>query len=195
MLDTSTWKAFLFGELIDAIYKGKAHTKEEIGGSSFGTPFVTRTERNNGVDAFAGNTDGLRVEKGGALVVGDTTATITYQPNDFICGDHMVVVRAAWINRSTGLFVATLLNNERYRYSYGRAFVMDLIQGTRIRLPAKTDGTPDWQWIEAYMQSVSQSAPISKNSAKNGGVDVHRWGSFVLSELFVMGMNKFWLIQ
>ena len=83
----------------------------------------------------------------------------------------MVIVRAKWLNRSNGLFVVGMLQNEQYKYSYGRAFLIDRIQETMMKLPIQhnPDGTPyidcnciysedgyvpDWQFMEDYMKAL-----------------------------------------
>jgi type I restriction enzyme M protein len=159
-LDISKWKEFKFGTLIEKknIYKAKAHTKEEVEKCSptfpGAIPFVSRTEPNNSVDMFVVNNDLEGIESGNALIVGDTTATVSYQANDFVAGDHIVVIRAKWLNLYTGLFIVALLRKEKYRYSYGRAFVMDSIKDTIIKIPVDADGNPDWEWMQKFIKSL-----------------------------------------
>ena len=66
----------------------------------------------------------------------------------------MVVVRANWLNKYRGLYITTLLNKEQYKYSYGRAFVMDKIKNTVLYLPSTSEGEPDWQYMEDYIKSL-----------------------------------------
>ena len=100
-----------------------------------------------------------------------TTATCFYQEEQFVTGDHMIVIRADWLNTYTGLFITTLLNNEQYRYSYGRAFLMDRVKDTILKLPICRNNVglpiidetkrfsdegyiPDWEFIEKYIKSL-----------------------------------------
>lgn len=152
------WKEFLFSDLGIEIYKAKSHAKVDMDFSKnredSRLPFVSRTELNNSVDGWViiDNNNGL--ENGNALVIGDTTSTISYQPIPFISGDHIVIIRAEWLNKYTGLFIETLLNKERYRYSYGRAFKMDLISNTKISLPIDNLGNPNWLAVEQYIKNM-----------------------------------------
>ena len=145
------------------IYKAKAHSKVDMDFSKSRQldrlPFVSRTELNNSVDGWIFKDEESGIEEGNALVVGDTTSTISYQPNPFVAGDHIVVIRAEWLNKYTGLFIQTLLNKERYRYSYGRAFKMDLIKTTKLLLPVDINKEVDWKWIEDYIKSL----PFAEN--------------------------------
>ena len=80
-LNLKSWKKFRFGDLIDSIYKAKSYSKDELDlCDSFEKniiPYVTRTELNNSVEGFAKNEELDYIEQGNALIVGDTTATIS----------------------------------------------------------------------------------------------------------------------
>jgi len=154
------WKLYRFGDIIDEIYKAVAHTKDDVeecdSRMSYAIPFVSRTEPNNSVDFFVKSHNLVGMEKGNAIVIGDTTATISYQAKNFIAGDHIVVIRADWLDKMTGLFIVTLLKQERFRYSYGRAFTVEQIENTMIRMPYDLQGEPDWEYIRKYMGGVAQ---------------------------------------
>lgn len=175
-LKVKEWKEFYFGKLISKIYKAKALNKDDLVEANDiedGIRYITRTSENNGCELLA-DINGISeeyIEEGNAISIGDTTATCFYQKNKFITGDHMVVVRTDWLNELVALYIVTILNNERYKYSYGRAFLMDRIKETLIKLPIKhnPDGTPfidekhqysekgyipDWQFMEDYMKSL-----------------------------------------
>lgn len=159
-IDISSWKEFRFGDLISDIYKAKAINKDDLY-ESFEPDdhirYITRTADNNGCEMVAVRSEVLPnlIEKGNAISIGDTTATCFYQDEEFITGDHMVVVRAdSWLNKYTGLFVVAMLQGEQYKYSYGRAFLMDRIKETVIKLPVDTDGNPDWQFMENYIKAL-----------------------------------------
>ena len=118
--------------------------------------YITRTAENNGCELLVNknSVDYNSIEQGNAITIGDTTATCFYQENEFITGDHMVVVRAPWLNKYTGLFIVALLNTEQYKYSYGRAFLMDRIKDTIIKLPVDSKGNPDWRFMEKYITAL-----------------------------------------
>lgn len=159
-LDITIWKEFRFGDLISNIYKARAINKDDLTLASdfqHSIRYITRTEENNGCELLADvrMVDEQNIENGNAISIGDTTATCFYQDEKFITGDHMVVVRADnWLNKYTALFVLAILNNERYKYSYGRAFLMDRIKETIVKLPATPIGSPDWQFMENYIKAL-----------------------------------------
>lgn len=161
-LNEKEWKEFRFGDYISEIYKAKAINKDELTIEDDDAKlinYITRTSEENGCELQASfvDIDDSFIENGNAITIGDTTATCFYQEESFITGDHMVVVRADWLNKYTGLFIVTLLTNEQYKYSYGRAYLMDRIKETMLKLPAtEKDGNivPDWQFMEDYIRSL-----------------------------------------
>lgn len=156
-IKVENWMEFRLGDLFSTIYKAQAHVKADYECFSFARentiPFISRTESHNGCDCYVTNSELTGIESGQAIVIGDTTATCSYQASPFLCGDHIVICRADWINTYTALFVVTLLRKEQYKYSYGRAFKMQLITETKIKLPTK-NGKPDWTYMENYIKSL-----------------------------------------
>ena len=169
------WKCFTFGRLINRIYKSHAYTKDDLNEQIFKNDstirYITRTAEDNGCELIVKNEVLSYVEEGNAITIGDTTATCFYQEEKFVTGDHMIVIRADWLNTYTGLYITTLLNYEQYRYSYGRAFLMDRVKETVLKLPIcrYKDGSPiidetkeysdegyipDWKFMEDYIKSL-----------------------------------------
>lgn len=175
-IKTDDWQEFRFGNLISKIYKAKALNKEDLLISderSNSIRYITRTSEDNGCEfrAVLNEINPSFIEEENAISIGDTTATCFYQSEKFITGDHMVVVRADWLNKTNALFIVAILNKEQYKYSYGRAFLMDRIKDTIIRLPVKknADGKaiidnthkysengyiPDWEFMENYIKAM-----------------------------------------
>lgn len=152
------WKEFKLGNIFDQIYKATSHIKAELTYSENPKenfiPFITRTENNNACDCYISLKEAIEIEKGNAIIIGDTTSTIFYQEYDFATGDHIVVCRAKWINKYTALFLKSVLEKERYRYSYGRAFKKELIEDTKIKLPVDEKEELDVIFMENYIKSL-----------------------------------------
>lgn len=189
-VDVSEWHEFKFGKLIDYIGKAKALNKDDLNETkdlSKGIRYITRTSENNGCELLANRNDidEKYIQKGNAITVGDTTATCFYQKEEFITGDHMVVIRAKWLNELTGLFIVSLLNREMYKYSYGRAFVMDKIKETILNLPVTKEGTPDWQFMEDYIKTLHYESITTKNKKSDLiKLETKEWKNICLSDYF-----------
>jgi len=166
-LNTKDWKWFRIGDFFDKPYKATAYNAIELitcpKENKDSIAYITRTDANNGCKDYVINEGFTDIESGNAITIGDTTATIYYQENDFICGDHMVVLRSSLLNKYVGLFITSLLNKERFRYNYGRAFNKGILSDTKLKLPATKNAQgeyePDWQWMEDYIKGL----PYSRN--------------------------------
>ena len=164
-LNTKEWKWFKIGDYFDKPYKATAYNAIELIScpkeNKDSIAYITRTDTNNGCKDYVINEGFNDIENGNAITIGDTTATIYYQENDFICGDHMVVLRSSLLNKYVGLFITSLLNKERFRYNYGRAFNKGIISDTKLKLPAilndQGEYEPDWQWMEDYIKGLPYS--------------------------------------
>lgn len=175
-LDVATWKEFELGRLVSDVYKAKSYNKDDLTETedkNNAINYITRTGENNGCELMVlmRDVDMSYIEEPNAITIGDTTATCFYQAERFIAGDHMVVVRAEWLNEKVATFILTILKKEQYKYSYGRAFLMDRIKSTTLKLPIvhNDDGTPyvdethkfsddgyvpDWTFMENYIKSL-----------------------------------------
>ncbi|MBO4966416.1 MAG: N-6 DNA methylase [Muribaculaceae bacterium] len=163
-LSAGEWKWFEISEIFEKIYKGKAYNAQDLTFNSTFTAssvlYVTRTDVNNGVKGCVENDNFANYEKGNAITIGDTTATVYYQENDFICGDHIVVLRSSYLNKLRAMFIVSVINMERFRYCYGRAFIMSTIRRTKIRLPVDCNGRPDWEFMEKFIKTLPYSADL-----------------------------------
>ena len=56
--------------------------------------------------------------------------------------------------------MVTVLDNENYKYQYGRQYRQKNFRKHKIKLPATNNGTPDWQFMEKYIKSLPYSKSI-----------------------------------
>lgn len=147
---------------------------------------------NNGCDCYVLNNEITGIEEGNAIAIGDTTATCFYQSDRFVCGDHMVICRADWLNLYTALFLISILKQEKYKYSYGRAFKMDLISNTIIKLPSTPDNEPDWNYMEQYIKSIKHKRLSTANQGRYSSLilGVENWVEFCVGDLFEVKKGK-----
>lgn len=195
-LDIDSWIEFRLGDLFAEMYKAEAHVKGDL--ECFNAPtektirFISRTEMNNGCDCYVLNNEITGIEEGNAIAIGDTTATSFYQSDRFVCGDHMVICRADWLNLYTALFLISILKQEKYKYSYGRAFKMDLISNTIIKLPSTPDNEPDWNYMEQYIKSIKHKRLSTANQGRYSSLilGVENWVEFCVGDLFEVKKGK-----
>jgi hypothetical protein len=58
------------------------------------------------------------------------------------------------MNKYNALFIVTIIKANKYRFSYGRKWTLEKMKDSVIKLPSKTDGTPDFELMEKYIKTL-----------------------------------------
>lgn len=197
-MDTQNWSTFTLGDLFD-IYTGKDLIYSSLTYGEY--PVIGHKAENNGITAY---TEKLR-----GYTLYDNTTTISLgdrgnffaavQSKPFYIGTRVKALTAKFrSNIHILLFIATLINKESFRFSYGRNSC-DRTDNITIKLPSiNINGKlfPDLDYIEkltkqniipvlpskskAVWDGVYNNKPISTTSINFDSV---KWGWFVLSDI------------
>lgn len=149
-LDTDSWAYIEFSELFN-IKKGKRLTKADMKHGE--TYFIGSSDSNNGLTAkiadkpiFKANT--LTINYDGSV------AESYYQPIPFWALDSVNVLYPKFeLNPYIGLFVSTIIRQEKYRFNYGRKWGKERMEKSLIKVPVK-NGEPDFRFMEEYIKSL-----------------------------------------
>ena len=157
-LDIKKWKAFSISRLFD-VMGSKTTSKrdlQEIGKGAY--PYITTSSVNNGVEGFYD----FYTEEENVLVIDSAVKGIcSYQAQKFTASDHVEkLIPKFKLNPYLAMFFITLINLERYRYSYGRKFNQIRIKETEIILPVGNNDEPDYKFMEDYIKSLQYSDSI-----------------------------------
>lgn len=148
-LHPEMWKKFRVGDLFECETTSAVLSDNMIEGN---IPYITRSGENNGNSGTLGNLD--KVVHGNCITIGAEGAIAFYQPDDFIPGVKVYTIRHPNLNRRNAMFIVGILNTEYYKYSYGRARILDKLKNENIMLPIQANGTPDWNYMEGYIKSL-----------------------------------------
>ena len=190
-LDVNNWKEYRLGDLFD-IKKGKRLTSEDQTEGS--TPYIGAIDSNNGIANYIGQ-EATHVGNTISLSYNGSVGEAFYQPMDFWATDDVNVLyfkssNGVAFNQHLALFICTILRKEKYRYCYGRKWVLESMNETRIKLPTK-DNVPDWEWMENYVKSLHHKPLTTEiKSEKDANFNTNAWKEFYLHKLFVAGMGN-----
>jgi hypothetical protein len=56
--------------------------------------------------------------------------------------------------------VIAVIRHETYRFNYGRKWNKRRMEESLIKLPAASDGQPDWQFMEDYIKGLPYSSVL-----------------------------------
>lgn len=205
-LNTTNWKEFVLGRLF-VIKKGKRLTsaEQEDGDNNY----IGAIDSNNGI---ANHIAQAPIHKGNtiSLSYNGSVGEAFYQKDPYWATDDVNVLYSKYegFNEQIGLFIATVLKQEKYKFSYGRKWTLNNMNITIIKLPAKrnVDGTiyldtskkyseegyiPDWEWMENYIKSLHHKPLTTKNKSENiPQLDVEKWKEFHVGKLFNINRGK-----
>ena len=158
-LNTGDWKEFKIEDIFDVKYgvNLELNACDECDRETENSVrFVARTAENNGVSAHVIKIDGVIPQQAGLITVagGGSVLSTFYQPEPFYSGRDLYTLEAkSDISVEAKLFVITVIEKNKYRYSYGRQ-ANKTLPGLVIKLPAVSNGTPDWHFMENYIKSL-----------------------------------------
>lgn len=153
-LGVESWNEFVVGDFFE-VKKGKRLTSEDQTEGT--TLYIGAIDSNNGVANKIGQEP---IHEGNtiSLSYNGSVGEAFYQPEPFWATDDVNVLyfrpeNGIQFNKYIGLFVCAVLRQEKYRYSYGRKWVLENMKSTVVKLPAK-EGKPDWSFMESYIKSL-----------------------------------------
>jgi len=161
-LNSENWKWFKIADIFH-LKKCKCSNATELLEDGNEIAYIGAKKRENG---FMRNVlyNSKLVTKGNCIIfIGDGQGSIgytTYQPVDFIGSTTLTAGYTPFLNQYNALFIVTVLDLERYRYSFGRKYGLNEVKNKIIKLPVANDGAPDWQFMEDYIKSLPYSKSI-----------------------------------
>jgi restriction endonuclease S subunit len=154
-LNVKSWKVFKISELFEV--EGTKTTPlrilEENGVGKY--PYITTKATNNACDGFYN----IKTENGNVITVDSAVVGYaSYQEKDFSASDHVEKLISKFdLNLFIAMFITTLINQEQYRFHYGRKASQNRLKSLQIKLPSTLQGEPDWQFMENYIKSLPYS--------------------------------------
>ena len=160
-IDTSRWKNFRITDLFD-IVKGSRLTRADMVEGD--TRYIGAVLFGNGITNHIANDE--NIHPAGTLTVvynGAATAKTFSQDEPFWATDDINVLYPKFkMNLMTGLFLATVI--ERYghdKYGWYDKWKLEYMSEDSICIPCADDGTPDWEYMDAYMRNELGKAEVS----------------------------------
>lgn len=152
MINTSNWNDFFVRDVFQC-NTTKAIKVDEI--SEGNIPYITRSALNNGCSDFIAEVPGKMV-KGNCITIGAEGQYAFYQDKDFLPGVKVYTLRNDFLNQNIAMFVCTLLNASVFKYSYGRARILDKIMEEIIPLPVDENGNPNWKYMNDFIEGIQE---------------------------------------
>lgn len=157
-LEEKEWKDFIVGELFNVLNSKPYHKKDLriIDNSNSYIPYISRTNKNNGVEEIVFKEDSFRINNKNTIAFGAENATFFLQPFKYITGNKMYIIDNQNINKLNGLFIQQTLNTSirDCGFSYGQGLTGTRAKRRNVLLPINKELKPDFEYMENYTKSI-----------------------------------------
>lgn len=119
-------------------------------------PYVTRTDKNNGMDSYIPMQD-ISPDDGGVITIGLDTQTCFFQPMTFYTGQNIQIIESDFLNFALAMFLIPSFKTMLAKFNWGgNGATLSRLKRSSIMLPVDSSGKPDWQFMEDYIKEREQ---------------------------------------
>lgn len=163
LLNTNQWENFRLGG-VDGLFKiskGSRLTKADQRDGRIN--YVGASAFNNGITNHIGNDDQLCEAGTISVCYNGSIGEAFYQDESYWATDDVnVLIPRFRLTPYIAIFIATVIKNESIKYAFNNKWTKELMERSEIALPAKADGTPDFDFMERYIKSLPYSRFLVK---------------------------------
>lgn len=190
-IDVKKWKEFKIKEIFPKLVKGKcSNSTELIPGRD--VPYIGAKKTENGVMFICeynknlisnGNCISFICQGEGSNGFCNYFEDVTIQSSSNVLGYNEK------LNKYNGLFIVSVADLERFKWSFGRGRAPKL-KDEKIKLPATSTGEPDWQFMEDYIKSLLEREKervlrlFQSLISERQTLDISKWKEFKVSDIF-----------
>ena len=187
-INENEWKNFKLEDLFNV---NRGHTltvenKDEYKGS---IPCINGSAENNGVLCFLSEgllKEGFKIQEVPSLSlsrVGNSGQTFLQTKPYYIADNAFSLILKTKQPEEVYLFLSTILNAERFKYSYGRTISIKKYLKTEIKLPS-VDNSPNWDFMQKYIKSLKSKPLKSNNLNCEQNLVIKTWKEYSVKDLF-----------
>ena len=156
-LNSKRWKIFKLTEIFSIRATSSGIDKNKIISGEKIFPYISRTDRNNGVKDFICEQTNYRFDNGNCITVGLDTQTAFYQPTNFYTGQNIQILMNDRLNFHIAQLMLPLLKKALSVFSWGgNGATLTRLRRSKIQLPVTDDGSPDYDYMENYVRFVEE---------------------------------------
>lgn len=155
-LNLKQWKWFKLLDHFD-MFAGKYFNKDSYNMGAI--PLVSTSNTNNGIMSY---TDLKPTFNFNSITIGKIGVSTFYQDHNFVASPDVTILipKSNFLNKYNGLFIKTIIEQEKNKWSYGRQIRLGDSKKLLVRLPVNQQGNPDWLFMEEYIKSLSYSSNL-----------------------------------
>ena len=201
-LTEKIWRTFNLSDIFSIRATSSGIDKNKLKFEDGEFPYITRTDRNNGIQYFVCEQPDYKLDEGNCITVGLDTQTAFYQPTAFYTGQNIQILRNERLNKYVAQFILPCLKKTLSVFSWGgNGATLTRLRRSKIQLPVNDDGAPDFDFMENYMRDVeakqlqryrtyAEEKLAELESKKIPPLNQKIWQPFNVGELFRLETGK-----
>lgn len=155
VIDMSAWKAFKVGDLFGIAKHGAYVNPRYLSSDADGFTIVSASMKNNGVSDDRYACDESFLIPSGVITWGKQSPLFAYQMEATIPGQGVYYYDVTTLSEYQALFICSVMQSAvAGKYDYQECLIGSKMDDEFVLLPATSDGTPDWAYMEQYMKDV-----------------------------------------
>ena len=152
-LEVKKWKEFKIKDIFKIIRGKRLVEIDRIKGDM---PYYSASDYDNGLTDKISNP--LFIEKDALIYT--TFGRCFYVENEFTASDEISILKNKYLNIYNGLFIATIITQNKYKYSFGRKAFENKFSDDIIKLPINEKDEVDFEFMENYIKSLNYSQSL-----------------------------------
>ena len=204
-LSDREWREFHIGGKsgvfnITSTSSGIDKNKLSFSEDNYVTPYITRTETNNGINLFVNKKQKNKylINEGNVITIGLDTQTVFYQQHKFYTGQNIQILMHPNLNKNNSLFIIPLIKIQMEKFNWGgNGATLGRLSRTKLMLPIDDNDNLDWEFMESvieekfnvkendyrvYIKKVADNIKYKKIISLNK----KEWEEFFLTDIFPM---------
>ena len=156
-LNSKRWQIFNLSSIFSIRATSSGIDKNKLISGKGNFPYITRTDRNNGIQDFICEQPNYSFDKNNCITVGLDTQTAFYQPTNFYTGQNIQILTNEHLNFYVAQFMLPLLKKTLSIFSWGgNGATLTRLRRSKIQLPVTDEGTPDFDYMENYIRAIEE---------------------------------------
>lgn len=155
-LQEKTWKEYVIQDIFNILPGKRLESKNMKPGIM---PFIGASETNNGITNFVSNSNQSKDKNVLGVNYNGSVCVAFYHQYECIFSDDVKRFHLKNINdkKEILLFFSTLIHLQKTKFNYGYKFNQSRMNRQKIVLPIKEDNSPDYQYMEQYIENLIYS--------------------------------------
>lgn len=165
------WNVFILEDVFYIQSTGSGIDKNKLDKENGKIPYITRTDRNNGLESFICEQKNkkYKIDNGNVITIGLDTQTAFYQPTKFYTGQNIQILSNHKLNCYSAMFIIPILKQLMKKFSWGsNGATLTRLKRSRICLPINEKKQLDWEFMEKYILEKEQKVIDRYNKYNKG---------------------------